>query len=493
MLFLVFSGAFLAVFYWKSGRKLPTWDGLWQNEEPKTQFVPEKATLPRPDVTFRGFEGLGQLNAELIELVAKVRPSVVSIDTDNRATLRRITALTRRLQARQERPQHLGSGAIVSAEGHVITSHHVIVNAGRIRVILSNGRSLPAEVIASDPRFDMAVLRLQPEDPEERFPALVLADSDLVRVGQLAIAIGNPFGLGETVTVGHISARDRSLSDTSTDLFQSDADINPGNSGGPLLNHRGEIIGINTAIVSNDPKNARFQGIGFSVPSNDVKRSLIQILEKGRPVNGYLGLELAEHNDYTRSVQQFVGEGVYIYDVVPGSPADQAGIKPNDVVVAFDGEGITTPEALLSRIRRATIGEKVPITLSRGGRIIIQQAVVSSRQHVLGQKLGSVRKKSRQFVLEQVGMEVISPLADDRDPAHLNSPGVLITRVVPDRLGALAGLREGELIKAFDGVVPANPSDFYFRLVSALTMREVTLRVYDGRQERSVTLPQVGG
>src|SRR5690606_30307058 len=179
-----------------------------------------------------------------------------------------------------------GSGVIVSKEGHVVTNQHVISGQKQIQVTLYDKKVYPATLIGQDPQLDIAVLRIEANGAE--FRPLKFGDSSQVRQGQIVFAIGNPFGLGETITKGIISAVERSLSDTQRDLFQTDAAINPGNSGGPLVNLQGEIIGINSAIYTPDRLNPGFQGVGFSIPANDVRDTLFAILERGRPIRGYL-------------------------------------------------------------------------------------------------------------------------------------------------------------------------------------------------------------
>jgi S1-C subfamily serine protease len=217
-----------------------------------------------------------------------VVPSVVSIDTAGvREQLLRDPWGRARMQ--REMTQGQGSGVIVTEEGHVVTNQHVISGQNQIQVTLHDGKSHLATLIGEDRMLDIAVLKINAPGP---FTPLKLGDSSQVKVGQIVFAVGNPFGLSETVTQGIISAKERSISDQQRDLFQTDAAINPGNSGGPLVNLQGEIVGINVAIYSPDKMNPGFQGVGFSIPSNDVRESLKQILEKGRPVHGFLGVRL---------------------------------------------------------------------------------------------------------------------------------------------------------------------------------------------------------
>ena len=228
---------------------------------------------------------LARLNSEYTRLVGRVVPSVVSIDTVGERR-ERLNYLGKTYERTWE-TNGIGSGVIVTPEGHVVTNEHVINGTLGMKVTLHDGRTFPARLIGKDPTLDVAVLRIDGDGP---FEALNFGDSGRVQPGEMVFAVGNPFGLGETVTQGIISAKERSISDRQRDLFQTDAAINPGNSGGPLVNFQGEIIGINVAIYSPDTENRGFAGVGFSIPSNDVRDTFRQILERGRPVRGFLGL-----------------------------------------------------------------------------------------------------------------------------------------------------------------------------------------------------------
>ena len=315
----VFFTAFVAVSAlrtWRSGGDLrgliPGFSKKSDTFRPETFTLPDKAPLDLGDV-----ELLSRLNDEYARLTEAVVPSVVSIDTAGvRSELLEVWGRT---QVRNYPTQGQGSGVIVTSEGHVITNHHVIAGQQKIQVTLHGGKTYTAQLIGEDTLLDIAVLKI---DSNEKFVPLKIGDSSQAQVGQIVLAVGNPFGLGETVTQGIISAKERSLSDNQRDLFQTDAAINPGNSGGPLVNLRGEIIGINVAIFSPDKQNPGFQGVGFSIPSNDVKDALLQILERGRPIRGFLGINQVRDVDPTvRAVLGYEGDGgAAVLGVLPGSP-----------------------------------------------------------------------------------------------------------------------------------------------------------------------------
>lgn len=335
----------------------------------------EKFTLPElPPLDVGNVELLSRLNAEYANLTRAVVPSVVSIDTQGIRT-ERLADFWGRVFERRMPTQGQGSGVIVSKEGHVVTNHHVVAGQQKFRISLHGGKSYTAHLIGEDRLLDIAVLKIDGDGP---FQPLKLGDSSQAQVGQLVFAVGNPFGLGETVTQGIISAKERSISDNQRDLFQTDAAINPGNSGGPLVNLRGEIIGINVAIFSPDRQNPGFQGVGFSIPSNDVRDAIEQILERGRPIRGFLGVQMRDLDLMLRSNLDYGGEnGALVTGVVPGSPADRAGLQQWDVIVSLDGKSIQSSNQLFGLIQGARVGHTVIIEIWRGGSIVKLQAKIS--------------------------------------------------------------------------------------------------------------------
>lgn len=490
VLTLVFAAAFLSVSVfraWQGGRSIFGFG----KKEVVGQFAPEHATLEMESALEPGeVPGLIRADDEMVTLVEKVTPAVVSIDTEIIKRERFIDPYRGRIYERDRLTPGLGSGVIVSAEGHVITNHHVIEGYKAIRVTLHDGRSLPATLISSDKLLDIAVLRIKGGKEDEKFAALKFGDSDAVKVGQLAIAVGNPFGLGESVTVGRISARDRSLSDGQRDLFQTDAAINPGNSGGPLLNHLGEIIAINASIYSRDRENPGFQGIGFSIPSNEVKRTMEYILEKGRPIHGYLGLETRDFNNYLRSVYNYKGQGVVVRMVTPGSPADQAGLKRFDVITAFDGESVTSTASFLNRVQRSEVGSEVKVSVFRGTETVNLTATVGEADPfaVPPHLSASGRLASDDAIINAIGLTVGGTPTAYR---ARGLGGVLVTAVAPDSLAFHAAIRPGDLLLEINGSRIRSDEDYYLRLVATAAVQQTELRVIRGNTGRNLTLPQV--
>jgi serine protease Do len=265
---------------------------------------------------------------------------------------------------REEPRQSLGSGLIVEPEGYVLTNNHVIENARMIMVRLSGEEEREARVVGRDPRTDLALLRIQ---GGRQFPTVKLGDSDRLRVGDWVLAIGNPFGLEQTVTAGIVSAKGRVIgAGPYDDFIQTDAPINPGNSGGPLFDTRGEVVGINSAIFSQTGGSV---GIGFAIPINLAKELLPQLKAKGRVARAWLGVGIAP---VTPELAQKLGrtgrDGALIAEVVPNGPAARAGIRPGDVIVAFQDRAIRRADELPRLTAKAPVGSEVELRLFRNGK-----------------------------------------------------------------------------------------------------------------------------
>lgn len=269
----------------------------------------------------------------------------------------------------------LGSGVIISDDGYVLTNHHVISGADEIQVALRDGRETFAQVIGTDPESDLAVLKIDLEG----LPVIKLTDSTQVAVGDVALAIGNPFGVGQTVTMGIISATGRSHLGLNAyeDFIQTDAAINPGNSGGALINPEGALIGINTAIFS---RSGGSQGIGFAIPANLARNILEQLVTHGRVIRGWLGIEAQELNpELANSFGLNVPSGVIVAGVVSGGPADQAGLQPGDILLEVDGRAVIDPRRTMSDIAAVEPGTTLQVTVARGGKPLQASLVVGER------------------------------------------------------------------------------------------------------------------
>src|SRR6188472_2031984 len=340
----------------------------------KTSSVrrPEKYTLAsEPSVDAKQVPSLEALSRERRELVKSVIPAVVAVKTSKRIGLRRDYGVdpfdfffgnSRRFRSPRDEARvqnSLGSGVIVTKEGHIITNTHVVDQVDEIEVQLSDGRTTKARLVGADEQLDLAVLKIDVPGVKP----LKLADSDTVQPGDSVLAIGNPFGFEETVTDGIISSKSRpNRTDFFGDLIQTNAAINPGNSGGPLINIRGEVIGINTAIASTTGGS---QGIGFAIPSNTVRTALESLLKQGRIIRGYLGIQArALQPDESGSET----DGVAVAGVVSGSPAAQAGVQPGDVIHKFDGRDVKNFSALRTFVAQTPLNKEVDLEIVRGGK-----------------------------------------------------------------------------------------------------------------------------
>ena len=265
----------------------------------------------------------------------------------------------------ERKASSLGSGVIVTAQGRILTNNHVVQGADDITVTLSNGTELPAKLVGTDPRSDVAVLQLQGQLPPLK--PLAFGDSSGLRLGEVVLAIGDPFGVGQAVTMGIVSAKGRAsvgIVDYE-DFIQTDAAINPGNSGGALVNLRGELVGINTAILS---KSGGYQGIGFAIPSNMAKQISDMLVKDGRVKRGYLGVNIATVNqDVAKKVGLKVDHGVLVTGVQPDGPASKAGLKDGDVIVSFDGNEVKDAGKLRNAIAMSASGTSMDLQVVRGG------------------------------------------------------------------------------------------------------------------------------
>ncbi|WP_227367985.1 Do family serine endopeptidase [Halomonas sp. M20] len=279
------------------------------------------------------------------------------------------------MPSRQRMLSSLGSGVIVSDEGYVLTNHHVIRGADQIQVALQDGRETLAKVIGTDPESDLAVLKIDLDD----LPVISLVDSESAAVGDVSLAIGNPFGVGQTVTMGIISATGRNQLGLSAyeDFIQTDAAINPGNSGGALINAEGSLVGINTAIFS---RSGGSQGIGFAIPTNVAREILDELVRKGRVIRGWLGLEVQGiSSSLAASFGLNTVQGVVVASVVPESPAQRAGIQQGDVLLSINGKPIMDPRIAMSDIADVEPNTSLPITLMRSGETLKVKIEVGER------------------------------------------------------------------------------------------------------------------
>jgi serine protease Do len=358
---------------------------------------------------------------------------------------------------RELKEQALGSGVLVSKDGYVLTNNHVIAGASEVRVSLQGGRELLARIIGADPKTDIALIRI----PGDDFAFATFGDSSKVEVGQFAIAIGDPLGLGQTVTQGIISAKGRGnvgLVDYE-DFIQTDAAINPGNSGGPLVDVDGEIIGINTAIATVGGARGN-QGIGFAVPSNLAREVMDQIERRGHVIRGWLGVAV---QDVTPPIAKALGldtpAGALASDVTPDSPAAKAGLARGDVIVTLDGKPVTDSRSLRMHIAESAPGTRLALGVVRDGKRLEASAVLGEMPGVEQQRPPAAPAGAG----TPLGVQV-SPLTPDLArrlglPEGAASTGVVIMMVQPGSRAAEAGLRPGDVIQEVDRAAVRSPED----------------------------------
>jgi serine protease Do len=334
-------------------------------------------------------------------------------------------------------PQRLtgiGSGFIIDRNGTILTNYHVVNGAQKISVTLSDGKSHDAKVIGTDQKTDIAVIKI---DAGNDLPTVVLGDSDRLEVGEWVMAIGNPFGLDHSVTSGIVSAKGRQIGAGPYDNFiQTDASINPGNSGGPLINLRGEVVGINTAIFSQSGGNI---GIGFAIPTNSVKELLPQLKEKGKVVRGYLGTTVQRLTpEIAASLGVKQARGALVADVMKGSPAERAGIKTGDVIVQFDRKEVKDSADLPAQVARVAPGTTVQVTVLRDGKEMILPLTVGEMKD--NEIAASTQQGDLGLTVQPVTPEIAQSLGLER------AEGLVVTDVKPGSAADEAGLRQGDLI-----------------------------------------------
>jgi Do/DeqQ family serine protease len=347
----------------------------------KPEWLPTRAALPPVALVQRETPAAGVTAPRADShhaAVKKAMPSVVNISTSKELRLPRnspLYELRRFLGDDPQKATSLGSGVIVSASGYILTNNHVVEAADEIEVSLSDGKRLLAKVIGSDPETDLAVLHVEATD----LPATTFGSSETLRVGDIVLAIGNPFGFGQTVTSGIVSALGRSGLGINVfeNFIQTDAAINPGNSGGALVDAGGNLVGINTAIFS---RNGGSMGIGFATPVSTAKMVLEQIIKNGSVTRGWIGVELGPLTPaLAESFNLGASEGAIIKGVLNGGPADKAGAKPGDVLVAIEGKPIVDPQSVLNAVTSIAPGSAAKLKLKRKGQDLELAVTVGRR------------------------------------------------------------------------------------------------------------------
>ncbi|MDZ7582236.1 MAG: DegQ family serine endoprotease [Deltaproteobacteria bacterium] len=351
--------------------------------------------------------------------------------------------------SKEFKQRSLGSGFIIDNEGFIVTNNHVVEGADQIKVRLANESEYDATVIGRDPKTDLALIKI--EGAQGMVPSK-MGDSDSQQVGTWVVAIGSPFGLEQTVTAGIVSAKGRIIgSGPYDDFIQTDASINPGNSGGPLINMKGEVIGINTAIVASG------QGIGFAIPINMAKDIIAQLKSKGEVTRGWMGVGIQDLTPELAEYYKVKGEtGVLVTQIFEGDPADKAGIKTNDIITAVNGAPVTTSRELSRRIAALGVGQKADITIMRDGRKKTVTVETAKRQEE--QALASKESESDDKL--GLGLQSLEPDIAARLGFDDAEKGVLVTGVESGSKADKAGVQQGDLIKEINRTPVAGMEDF---------------------------------
>ncbi|MET0402750.1 MAG: trypsin-like peptidase domain-containing protein [Cystobacter sp.] len=389
--------------------------------------------------------------------------------------------------SRQPIRQGTGSGFIIDSKGLVLTNNHVVEGAVSIRVRLDDGRSFDAEIVGRDPLTDVALIRLKRAD---NLPTVKLGDSDAMRVGDWLVAIGNPFGLASSVSSGILSARARNIhSGPYDDFLQTDAAINPGNSGGPLFNLKGEVVGINTAIVGGGT------GIGFAVPSNQVKALLPQLEKEGAVTRAWLGIGIQDlDEDLSRALKLPVTEGAIINQVSENSPAGRAGLKLDDVIVAVDGQKVTSGGALTRSVALKTPGSTSAVEVFRDGKRQTVKVQLGTRPDLenLGVRPRRSEEGEEQSSKARVGLNLnnLDPRIAERIGLK-STQGALVTEVVPGSPAERAQLEAGMVVVEVDRKPVTNAQELAGIIRKAPAGSTLLLRVAlpNSRSLRALTLP----
>jgi len=452
---------------------------------------------------------------KIISAVEKVSPAVVSISTEKTVS----TAMGFELPEWRSSPfddffkrffedfpqrsykaKGLGSGMIIDKNGYILTDEHVIhgVDKDKIKVSLLDGRTLKANVIVADEEADIAMLKIEGDN----FPTVIMGDSDNLKIGEFVIAIGNPYGyaLSElkkkyepTVTLGVVSAKERAMQastgrevKTYTNLIQTDASINPGNSGGPLINIYGEVIGINTAIYT--PTGSSI-GIGFAIPINKAKRLLDSFTKYGKVKWSWIGIYMQPELTEELAKKFGVKKGILVADVVKGSPADKAEIKPGDVIQKINGKEVTSPVELAEEVRKVEIGKEISLTLIRKGKEITLTLATAERPEEIAKKETEQEiKEGKEEELLGMRVESLTPEIRKKYNIKESEKGVIVTEVESGGPADRVGITPGAVIMEVNHKIIENMDDFEKTMEGIKPGDTVLLRVRQGMWKMFITL-----
>jgi serine protease Do len=388
---------------------------------------------------------------------------------------------------REQKANALGSGFVIdAANGYILTNNHVVKDADEIKIILNDNTTLDATLVGRDEKIDIAVLKVKPLKP---LTAVTWGDSDKARVGGWVLAIGNPFGLGGTVTAGIISARHRDINAGPYDEFiQTDASINRGNSGGPMFDVNGRVIGVNTAIFS--PSGGGSVGIGFAIPSNLVRSVADQLIKYGKTKRGWMGVKIQE---VTPEIADSIGldraRGAMVSSSTPKGPSEKAGIKSGDVILSFDGHAIDTLKNLPRLVAEAEVGKKSEVILWRNGKEVkvsvdLGQLEKAEEQNAVADKAAPLKKSEvKSMLIEDVGLNVANLTEPLRELYKIDAArnGVLVTEVKKDSAAAEKGFQAGDVIVELDQAEVTTADQVKDKIAAALKAKRSSVLFFVAR------------
>ncbi|HZR20933.1 MAG TPA: DegQ family serine endoprotease [Verrucomicrobiae bacterium] len=383
------------------------------------------------------------------------------------------------------RQQGIGSGVIATKDGYILTNNHVVDGADEVKVALQDGREFTAKVIGRDPKTDVAVIKIDGKD----LPAIPMADSDKVEVGDVVLAVGNPFGIGQTVTTGIVSATGRggALGLDYEDFIQTDAAINPGNSGGALIDAEGRLIGINTAILSRSGGN---QGIGFAIPVNIARNVMSSLVKDGHVTRGYLGVMIQDVNPaLEKEFNLKDNKGALVGDVTPKSPAEKAGLKSGDVIVEFNGKKVTDSRHLKLEVATTQPGESVPVKILRDGESKTLEVKVKELPGTEHLAKNDNEHPDDTGTLNGVAVADLDNNARQQFDVPNTVKGAVVTEVDPNSPSAEAGLRPGDVIEEINRK-PVKNAEEAVQMTEKTTDKKTLLRVWREGGSRYVVVDE---
>jgi len=446
----------------------------------KNPDTPNSAVITSPDIPM--------VPANFSELAEHVRPGVVNIQVIKK--IRNVDFGFRHFPANPFGDQNpfgdffgpfsegnpprgfeqrgVGSGFIMSREGYILTNNHVVEDADQIKVKLADGKEYDGKVVGRDPKTDLALIKIQ--GAPDLHP-LNLGNSEDLKVGSWVVAIGSPFGLEQTVTAGIVSAKGRVIgSGPYDDFIQTDASFNPGNSGGPLINMKGEVVGINTAIVASG------QGIGFAIPINMAKEIAAQLQEKGHVIRGWLGVSIQEVTPaLAKSFNLKEKKGALVAQVFSGSPAEKAGIEQGDVITEFDGKEVKDSKELPRIVASAPVGKAVTVKLSRDGKVLDRQVKVGEMEEKAEVVKAPSSHKPLGITVQNITPEIAKGLGLKKDT------GVVVTGVEPGSPAANAGIQTGDVIRQVNRKPVKDAEDFVQKIEKAKDQDNILLFLQRGQ------------